>query len=100
MQLLNALLLSFGSKTIPFLSFPLQYLGELSLIDADPYLKYLPSVIAAAAFNLAGYTITGQTWVCDTKTRAFTHLYACLVYSYALLNAGAWAAGVAAPPHS
>ncbi|KAM9295267.1 LOW QUALITY PROTEIN: cyclin-A2 [Morus bassanus] len=38
------------------------YLGELSLIDADPYLKYLPSVIAAAAFHLAGYTITGQTW--------------------------------------
>ncbi|KAM6206496.1 cyclin-A2 isoform 2-T2 [Sarcoramphus papa] len=38
------------------------YLGELSLIDADPYLKYLPSVIAAAAFHLADYTITGQTW--------------------------------------
>ncbi|NXG23698.1 CCNA2 protein, partial [Grallaria varia] len=38
------------------------YLGELSLIDADPYLKYLPSVIAAAAFLLADYTLTGQTW--------------------------------------
>ncbi|XP_074723342.1 cyclin-A2 [Strix uralensis] len=38
------------------------YLGELSLIDADPFLKYLPSVTAAAAFHLAGYTITGQTW--------------------------------------
>ncbi|NXP55852.1 CCNA2 protein, partial [Heliornis fulica] len=38
------------------------YLGELSLIDADPYLKYLPSVIAAAAFLLASYTILGQTW--------------------------------------
>ncbi|NXJ13442.1 CCNA2 protein, partial [Odontophorus gujanensis] len=38
------------------------YLGELTLIDADPYLKYLPSVIAAAAFLLASYTITGQTW--------------------------------------
>ncbi|TFK16263.1 putative GPI-anchored adhesin-like protein PGA55-like [Platysternon megacephalum] len=37
------------------------YLGELSLIDADPYLKYLPSLIAAAAFHLASYTITGQT---------------------------------------
>lgn len=44
----------------------LQYLGELTLIDADPYLKYLPSVIAAAAFHLAGYTITGQTWVRST----------------------------------
>ncbi|XP_064507537.1 cyclin-A2 [Pseudopipra pipra] len=38
------------------------YLGELSLIDADPYLKYLPSVIAAAAFLLADYTLTGRTW--------------------------------------
>uniref|UniRef100_A0A8D0H1P5 Cyclin-A2 n=1 Tax=Sphenodon punctatus TaxID=8508 RepID=A0A8D0H1P5_SPHPU len=38
------------------------YLGELSLIDADPYLKYLPSVIAAAAFHLAVYIIHGQTW--------------------------------------
>lgn len=45
------------------LTLVLQYLGELTLIDADPYLKYLPSVIAAAAFHLAGYTITGQTWV-------------------------------------
>uniref|UniRef100_A0A4W2HKM9 Uncharacterized protein n=1 Tax=Bos indicus x Bos taurus TaxID=30522 RepID=A0A4W2HKM9_BOBOX len=35
--------------------------GELSLIDADPYLKYLPSVIAAA-FHLALYTVTGQSW--------------------------------------
>ncbi|KAJ7406766.1 hypothetical protein WISP_131697 [Willisornis vidua] len=40
----------------------LAYLGELSLIDADPYLKYLPSVIAAAAFLLADYTLTGRTW--------------------------------------
>ncbi|KAM6220171.1 cyclin-A2 [Rhynchocyon petersi] len=38
------------------------FLGELSLIDADPYLKYLPSVIAAAAFHIALYTVTGQSW--------------------------------------
>ncbi|XP_019377372.1 PREDICTED: cyclin-A2, partial [Gavialis gangeticus] len=38
------------------------YLGELSLIDADPYLQYLPSVIAAASFHLASYTLAGQTW--------------------------------------
>lgn len=43
--------------------FALQFLGELSLIDADPYLKYLPSVIAGAAFHLALYTVTGQSWV-------------------------------------
>lgn len=73
---------------IPFLLFPLQYLGELSLIDADPYLKYLPSVIAAAAFHLAGYTITGHTWVCSTNTGAFRHLCACLVPSYVVQSAG------------
>ncbi|KAM9237489.1 cyclin-A2 [Dugong dugon] len=38
------------------------FLGELSLIDADPYLKYLPSIIAGAAFHIALYTITGQSW--------------------------------------
>ncbi|XP_042548914.1 cyclin-A2 [Dipodomys spectabilis] len=38
------------------------FLGELCLIDADPYLKYLPSIIAGAAFHLALYTITGRSW--------------------------------------
>ncbi|KAM4708237.1 cyclin-A2 [Discoglossus pictus] len=38
------------------------YLGELSLIDADPCLKYLPSVVAAAAFVLANYLINDATW--------------------------------------
>ncbi|XP_044524410.1 cyclin-A2-like [Gracilinanus agilis] len=38
------------------------FLGELSLMDADPYLKYLPSVTAGAAFHLALYTITGKSW--------------------------------------
>lgn len=33
------------------------------MIDADPYLKYLPSVVAGAAFHLALYTVTGQSWV-------------------------------------
>ncbi|KAI1887295.1 hypothetical protein AGOR_G00188820 [Albula goreensis] len=35
------------------------FLGELSLIDAESFLKYLPSVTAAAAFVLANHTITG-----------------------------------------
>ncbi|EHB12623.1 Cyclin-A2 [Heterocephalus glaber] len=36
--------------------------GELSLIDADPYLKYLPSLIIGAAFHLVLCTVTGQSW--------------------------------------
>lgn len=51
--------------------FALQFLGELSLIDADPYLKYLPSVIAGAAFHLALYTVTGQSWVCTASSCDF-----------------------------
>ncbi|XP_061300053.1 cyclin-A2 isoform X1 [Pezoporus flaviventris] len=58
------------------------YLGELSLIDADPYLKYLPSVIAAAAFHLAGYTITGQTWpesLCKVTGYSLEDIKPCLL---------------------
>uniref|UniRef100_A0A3Q2XSK3 Cyclin-A2 n=1 Tax=Hippocampus comes TaxID=109280 RepID=A0A3Q2XSK3_HIPCM len=38
------------------------YLGELSLVDSDPFLKYLPSQTAAAAYILANSTITGASW--------------------------------------
>lgn len=43
--------------------FDFQYLGELSLVDSDPFLKYLPSQTAAAAFILANSTVTGGSWV-------------------------------------
>lgn len=38
------------------------YLSELSLVDCDPFLKYLPSQIAAAAYILSNYTVTGGSW--------------------------------------
>lgn len=38
------------------------FLGELSLVEADPFLKYLPSQIAAAAFVLANYTVAKASW--------------------------------------
>ncbi|XP_043982439.1 cyclin-A2 [Gambusia affinis] len=38
------------------------YLGELSLVDSDPFLKYLPSQMAAAAYILANITVTGSSW--------------------------------------
>ncbi|XP_037317974.1 cyclin-A2 [Pungitius pungitius] len=38
------------------------YLGELSLVDSDPFLKYLPSQAAAAAYTLANHTVTGGSW--------------------------------------
>ncbi|XP_040904938.1 cyclin-A2 [Toxotes jaculatrix] len=38
------------------------YLGELSLIESDPFLKYLPSQTAAAAYIVANNTLTGGSW--------------------------------------
>lgn len=38
------------------------FLGELSLVDSDPFLKYLPSQTAAAAYVLANHTVTGGSW--------------------------------------
>uniref|UniRef100_A0A3Q3VU56 Cyclin-A2 n=1 Tax=Mola mola TaxID=94237 RepID=A0A3Q3VU56_MOLML len=38
------------------------YLGELSLVDSDPFLKYLPSQTAAAAYIVANNTVTGGSW--------------------------------------
>ncbi|KAM4555205.1 cyclin-A2 isoform 1-T2 [Odontesthes bonariensis] len=38
------------------------YLGELSLVDSDPFLKYLPSQTAAASYVLANNAVTGGSW--------------------------------------
>ncbi|XP_027326302.1 cyclin-A1 [Anas platyrhynchos] len=39
-----------------------KYLAELSLLEADPFLKYLPSQTAAAAYCLANYTVNRSFW--------------------------------------
>lgn len=52
-----------------------QYFGELSLVDSDPFLKYLPSHTAAAAYTLANYTVTGASWVSLRKN------FNCSLYS-------------------
>ncbi|ESP01819.1 hypothetical protein LOTGIDRAFT_225111 [Lottia gigantea] len=38
------------------------YLSELTLVDADPYLKYLSSTIAAASLCLANITMGNEPW--------------------------------------
>lgn len=38
------------------------YVSELGLLEVDPFLKYLPSMIAAAAYCLANYTINRTLW--------------------------------------
>ncbi|NXW94351.1 CCNA1 protein, partial [Alopecoenas beccarii] len=39
-----------------------RYLAELSLLQDDPFLKYLPSQTAAAAYCLANYTLNRSFW--------------------------------------
>lgn len=46
-----------------FFSLPQQYLSELSLLEVDPFVQYLPSKTAAAAYCLANYTLNGVLWV-------------------------------------
>ena len=43
--------------------FDLQYLCELTTVDADPYLKYLPSTVAASSVVLALHTLHLPCWV-------------------------------------
>ncbi|XP_078077580.1 cyclin-A1 [Mustelus asterias] len=38
------------------------YIAELSLLEADVCLKYMPSLMAAAAYCLANYTINSAFW--------------------------------------
>ncbi|XP_056095632.1 cyclin-A1 [Rhinichthys klamathensis goyatoka] len=38
------------------------FLSELSLLEVDPFVQYLPSKIAAAAYCLANYTLNGALW--------------------------------------
>ncbi|KAJ7372008.1 Cyclin-A2 [Desmophyllum pertusum] len=39
-----------------------KYLGELTMLDADPFLKYLPSTIAASAVVLSLHTLGLPSW--------------------------------------
>lgn len=43
----------------------LQYLLELTLVDAEPYLGHLPSVTAAACMCLANSTLNQPAWSQD-----------------------------------
>ncbi|XP_034034155.1 cyclin-A1 [Thalassophryne amazonica] len=47
-----------------------QYVAELSLLELDPFLKYAASLVAAAAFCLANYTMNKSLW--PESLQAFT----------------------------
>jgi cyclin A len=44
-----------------------QYLSELSLLEADPYLQYCPSELAAACIALARHTLDQEAWPQDLE---------------------------------
>ncbi|XP_056416319.1 cyclin-A1 [Hyla sarda] len=46
------------------------YMAELTLLQEEPFLKYLPSITAAAAYGLANYTINKAFW--PEKLQVFT----------------------------
>ena len=41
----------------------LQYLCELALVHSDPFLKYLPSEVAASAVCLSRHSLEQEAWV-------------------------------------
>lgn len=49
------------------LLFLAQYISELSLLEGDPYLRFLPSVISSAAMALARCTLQMPIWSSDLE---------------------------------
>ena len=60
---INIFLKSDMSRKFEFNFFIFQYLCELSMLEADPFLNYLPSTIAASAVVLSLHTLGHQSWV-------------------------------------
>ncbi|KAK3550091.1 hypothetical protein QTP86_020687 [Hemibagrus guttatus] len=63
------------------------YVSELSLLEVDPFLQYLPSMIAAAAYCLANYTLNRALWL--QSLHAFTgytlaEIASCLIWLHQL----------------
>lgn len=49
-------------------------------MESDPFLKYLPSQTAAAAFVLANHTLTGGAWVSlERRLKAAFRLQDCVL---------------------
>ena len=58
------------SNFSPFSFLLSQYLGELALVDAEPFSKYLPSVIASSALCLSRHALGLNAWVCGMGLNA------------------------------
>ncbi|XP_041358915.1 G2/mitotic-specific cyclin-A-like [Gigantopelta aegis] len=57
------------------------YLAELTMIDSDPFLDYVPSVLASSALCLANYTLGREPWSATLERHTgykLCHFYKCL----------------------
>lgn len=72
-------------KTVLFLA---QYLCELTLLEAEPFLQFLPSQIAAAAVSLSNYTMGYEAWDAELeqttgyKLQDLSNVIDCLYVAY------------------
>ncbi|CAI5643399.1 cyclin-A1 [Oreochromis niloticus] len=63
------------------------YVAELSLLEIDPFLQYSPSMVAAAAYCLATYTINKSLWpdsLVAFSGYTMAEISACLIDLYKL----------------
>ncbi|XP_057313565.1 G2/mitotic-specific cyclin-A-like [Hydractinia symbiolongicarpus] len=87
---LGRYLLAAGAKSESQMQYLGEYLCELSLIDYDISLKYMPSVIAASSVCVANYTLNTECW---TPTLEFysgyqlQDLHSCIVDLHNLFRA-------------
>ncbi|KAL3267478.1 hypothetical protein HHI36_011601 [Cryptolaemus montrouzieri] len=59
------------------------YLCEMGLLEAEPFLEFLPSVLAASAIALAQHTLGEEVWPKSfTETTGFelSHLKRCIIF--------------------
>ncbi|GLV35441.1 Cyclin A [Carabus blaptoides fortunei] len=77
------------SEKIMFLA---MYLCEMSMLEADPYLQYLPSMLAASAICVARDTMELEPWTSeleDTIGYTHRHLQPCVKLLQETFNAAA-----------
>lgn len=56
-------------------------MAELSLLEVDLFPRYTPSVLAAAAYSLAAYTVSKSLWVSSFTTKSWALRVIVIVFS-------------------
>lgn len=64
-----------------------QYLSELSMLETEPYLETLPSVLAASAISLARHTFEEEPWTPEMSKNTgyeLKHLYKTIEFLHSM----------------